>query len=53
MIKINLFILTPLIGAFIMYVFKNTCIFSNHNFIFQRNMAICNKCGLMKKVLKK
>jgi hypothetical protein len=35
------------------YIVKYTCILNNHYFIVQKNIAICEKCGLMKKVVKR
>lgn len=35
------------------YWFKeNTCVMNNHVFQFQKNRYVCNKCGLIKKVVK-
>jgi hypothetical protein len=53
MIKIDLALVVALIGTLMVYLFKNTCLLNNHDFIFQKNTAICSKCGLIKKVLKK
>ena len=30
----------------------NTCIMNNHNFKFQKKAYICQKCGLIKRVVK-
>jgi hypothetical protein len=31
---------------------NNTCVFGNHHFKFKGSYFICEKCGLMKRVLK-
>lgn len=30
----------------------NTCVMNNHNFKFQRKAYICQKCGLIKRVVR-
>jgi hypothetical protein len=36
----------------IIYIIKNTCLISNHDFVIINKKVFCKKCGLIKEIIK-
>lgn len=48
----NLLINIVLILSFFVIITKYTCLFNNHIFVIFKKRSICQKCGLIKEIIK-